>query len=128
MIRIHALNPETERAAVWQFSHPEAAVDYWFVFSDTATSIPLEFQFEARGEKHVLGIRLPARSAAVIRIEEEIITSALIKGSNEETGETVVPACSLDGSQLTAPTPGDWYYEAADRLPLTKTKRSGSPT
>jgi hypothetical protein len=104
------LNQEASQALIWHYVHPQQDIDYLFVFSGKDTIRPVEFQFNARGQTHTLGLTLPPSSAGVLRIQHGSLTELLVKGKNEEARKEVLVVCRLDGVELSADQPGDWAY------------------
>ncbi|HEX2980655.1 MAG TPA: hypothetical protein VHO48_10370, partial [Anaerolineaceae bacterium] len=105
---LHALNRAGSDALIWVYEHPVSDVQYLFVFTRSDPGDPVTFEYRTSTGFHLVKVTLPSKSAGVLRVEDGRLSAALIKGENDYTGETIIPACDIDGVTVRAQEPGDW--------------------
>jgi len=92
--------PETR---AWVLRAP-AGAEHWFVLSLAAAP--------AVHRAGPVTVRLPGRSAAILRVEEGRLTDALIKGVNDCDGNSVAPYAEAGGVRAGADYPCDLLWRA----------------
>lgn len=121
-IAIPAIITEDSQTQVWYYQHTTAAVQHIFVLSKSEEVKWHHLQLKNRfGESEDLKIRLPIKSAAIIRLENQRVTACLAKGINEYENSQVPIAIEYQGAiVLEADGPGDILYINDGRQYLQK--------
>jgi beta-galactosidase len=121
-ITIPAIITEDSQTQVWFYWHGAADVQHIFVLSksDEAKWHHLLLKNHS-GQYEDLKIQLPAKSAAIIRLENQRFSACLAKGINEYENSQVAVAVEYQGVVvLQAEAPGDLLYINDGRQYLQK--------
>ena len=76
--------------------------------ADATSSVRFEFEFS--GKKHHLEIQCASGGGAIMRIENGVITDAIVKGVNYFLNDIRIPAITLDEQTITMNEPGDLCF------------------
>jgi beta-galactosidase len=101
------------RGTIWVRVHPDHERLYVIVLVPADITGPVCFELEFFGKKHRLEIHCAAGGGAIMRIENDAVTDAIVKGVNYFLNDIRIPGIILDDQTIMMNESGDLFFAGA---------------